>query len=175
MIKFERVSKYPDAVLPKRATAQSAGYDFCVAEDIIIPSYAEALYLMQTATRYYKNYTLEEMKALTNNLIKPTLVPTGIKCILEPNTYLELAVRSSLPVNSWLILANGIGAVDADYANPNNPNEGHIQFQLINLAPVQIQLKKGDRIGQGIIHRYLITDDDSATGNRIGGFGSTSK
>lgn len=65
--------------------------------------------------------------------------------------------------------------IDADYANSSNPNEGHIQFQLINLAPVQIQLKKGDRVGQGIIHRYLTTDDDSATGNRVGGFGSTSK
>lgn len=175
MIKFERVSKYPDAVLPKRATAQSAGYDFCVAEDIIIPSYAEALCLMQANTNYHKDYTLEEMKTLVKGLIGPTLVPTGIKCILEPDTYLKLAVRSSLPLNSWLILANGVGIVDADYASPSNPSEGHIQFQLINLAPVQIQLKKGDRIGQGIIHRYLTTDDDSATGNRVGGFGSTSK
>ena len=36
-------------------------------------------------------------------------------------------------------------------------------------------LKKGDIIGQGIIHKYEITDDDTATGNRVGGFGSTSK
>ena len=37
-MKFERVSKYPEAVLPVRKTAKSAGYDFTVAEDIIIPS-----------------------------------------------------------------------------------------------------------------------------------------
>jgi dUTPase len=36
-------------------------------------------------------------------------------------------------------------------------------------------LKKGDIIGQGIIKPYLITEDDNASGNRTGGFGSTSK
>ena len=42
-MKFERVSKYPDAVLPVRKTAKSAGYDFTVAEDIVIPAYVEYL------------------------------------------------------------------------------------------------------------------------------------
>ena len=37
MIKFEAVSRLPEAALPIRKTAQSAGYDFVVAEDIIIP------------------------------------------------------------------------------------------------------------------------------------------
>jgi len=38
--KFELISKYPDSsLLPKRATADSAGYDFVVAEDTIVPSY----------------------------------------------------------------------------------------------------------------------------------------
>jgi dUTPase len=40
MTKFELVSGYEDtSLLPKRATSGSAGYDFVVAEDIIIPSY----------------------------------------------------------------------------------------------------------------------------------------
>lgn len=43
MIKFERVSKYPDAVIPTRSTANSAGYDFTVAEDIVIPSYSNQM------------------------------------------------------------------------------------------------------------------------------------
>jgi len=40
-MKFEIVSKYTDAGLnlPKRKTRASAGYDFQVAEDIVIPSY----------------------------------------------------------------------------------------------------------------------------------------
>ena len=113
------------------------------------------------------------MSILTKNLkAKPTLVPTGIKCELNDNTYLELSVRSSCPLKYWLILANGVGIIDADYYN-NPDNEGHIYFQVINLTTFDIQLKKGDKIGQGIIKPYLTTDDDNAFGQRFGGFGST--
>ena len=47
---------------------------------------------------------------------------------------------------------------------------------MINLSPFPIALKKGDIIGQGIVKRYYVTDDD-ATGKeaiRVGGLGSTS-
>ena len=103
---------------------------------------------------------------------KPTLVPTGVKCAIPENMYLELSVRSSCPLKQWLILANGVGIIDADYYN-NPDNEGHIYFQVINLAPFDIQLKKGDAIGQGILKEYHVTDDDAAEGERAGGFGST--
>ena len=63
--------------------------------------------------------------------------------------------------------------IDADYYN-NAGNEGEIFLQLINLSPFNIQIKKGEAIGQGIILPYGITSDDAATGERIGGFGSTS-
>ena len=172
-MKFERVSKYPDAVLPVRKTAKSAGYDFTVAEDIIIPSCQKLL------DKFPKNQndlvSLEGVSILTKNLkAKPTLVPTGIKCELNDNTYLELSVRSSCPLKYWLILANGVGIIDADYYN-NPDNEGHIYFQMINLSPFDIQLHKCDVICQGIIKYYLTTDDDNASGERLVGFGSTSK
>ena len=64
--------------------------------------------------------------------------------------------------------------IDADYYN-NPDNEGEIFFQLINLSPYNIILKKGEKIGQGIIKQYLTTEDDAATGDRLGGFGSTTK
>ena len=40
MAKFEKVNKFIDVDinLPQRKTAASAGYDFEVAEDIVIPS-----------------------------------------------------------------------------------------------------------------------------------------
>ena len=104
--------------------------------------------------------------------IKPTLVSSGVKCIMEPNQYLELMVRSSTPLKYWLLLANAPGIVDADYAN-NPDNEGEIFFQLINLSPFDIQLKKGDIICQGIIKTYDKIDDDTSTATRDGGFGST--
>ena len=96
-----------------------------------------------------------------------------MKCQLDSNTYLELSVRSSCPLKYWLIMANSVGIIDSDYYN-NPDNEGEIFFQIINLSPYDIQLKKGDIIGQGIIKPYLITEDDNASGERMGGFGSTS-
>ena len=175
MVKFEKISKYEntDINLPSRKTEFSAGYDFEVAEDIIIPSYFDCVERLKIENAN-ELLTLEQMANLTKvTKAKPTLVPTGIKCSLDKNTYLELSVRSSCPLKYWLILANSVGIIDADYYN-NPDNEGHIYFQMINLSPYDIQLKKGDIIGQGIIKPYLITDDDAASGKRQGGFGSTS-
>lgn len=186
MAKFEKVSKFAEADinLPQRKTAYSAGYDFEVVEDIVIPSYHVLMNILdeehinifnvEDDVITFRPITLEEMAAATKKLkTKPTLVSTGMKCKLDPGTYLELSVRSSCPLKHWLILANGVGIIDADYYN-NPDNEGEIFFQVINLSPVDIQLHKGDIIGQGIIKPYLTTEDDDASGKRIGGFGSTS-
>lgn len=180
-MKFEIVSKYADAGLsvPVRKTKGSAGYDFQVAEDIVIPSYRDlrgelaAAQIDWSIKNMKSSCTLEETAALVKQTgAKPTLVPTGIKCEIPTGFYLELSVRSSCPLKHWLILANGVGIIDADYYN-NPDNEGHIFFQIINLAPFPILLKKGDAIGQGILKKYYLTDDDVAQGKRTGGFGST--
>ena len=179
-MKFEIISKYADAglSLPVRKTKASAGYDFQVAEDIIIPSYytlCNELAAAQITSEYCDDevLTLDKVAFLTKYAgCKPTLVPTGIKCEVPEDMYLELSVRSSCPLKHWLILANGVGIIDADYYN-NPDNEGHIFFQIINLSPFDIILKKGDAIGQGIFKKYYLTDDDAADGFRAGGFGST--
>ena len=180
MNKFEVVSAYADKEIniPTRATHAAAGYDFEVAEDIVVPSakklWDEVLYYI-TGPQYVV-MNLADIAAFTKEYkVKPTLVPTGIKCQLEKDCYLELSVRSSTPLKHWLILANGVGIIDGDYYN-NPDNEGHIYFQLINLSPFDIVLKKGDKIGQGIIKRFEVTDDDSKyeKKERAGGFGSTS-
>ena len=175
-IKFEKVSRFADADfnLPVRKTKNSAGYDFEVAEDICIPTWTSQLMALVKATPQPKEpYSLEEMAALTKQTkAKPTLVSTGVKCHLEEGYYLELSVRSSTPLKYWIILANSVGIIDADYCD-NPDNEGEIFFQVINLSPFSIQLRKGDIIGQGIIKRYEVTDNDKAIGERQGGFGST--
>lgn len=190
-IKFEKVSRFAetDISLPVRKTKASAGYDFEVAEDIVIESYDALMMdldqelgtkavkeaLFTNAMPVLKNYTLEEMAAATKKTrAKPSLVATGVKCRMPENTYLELNIRSSCPLKYWLVLANSVGVIDADYYN-NPDNEGEIFFQIINLSPFPIQLKKGDIIGQGIFKEYLTTEDDAAGGERTGGFGSTSK
>lgn len=178
-MKFEIVSKYTDAglSLPERKTQASAGYDFQVAEDTIVPSYFKLMDKMMNAVHENCHtagtFTLNEMALVTKDFrAKPTLVPTGIKCEMPKDFYLELSVRSSCPLKHWLILANGVGIIDADYYN-NLDNEGHIYFQMINLSPFDIELKKGDTIGQGILKKYFATDNDEAHGERLGGFGST--
>lgn len=195
MAKFEVVSKYADAglPLPVRATANSAGYDFVVAKDTVLKPYEDHdrelrllhdVSLQQVLSNLFESakgktvtqpLTLADIANLTGkHKNRPTLVSTGMKCKLDPSTYLELSVRSSTPLKHWIVLANGVGIIDADYYN-NPDNEGEIFLQLINLSPYDILLKKGEKIGQGIIKQYLTTEDDVATGDRLGGFGSTSK
>ena len=144
---FEIVSKYADAglELPMRKTEFSAGYDLVAAEDIVIPSMYNMMeetlenLLVEVAKDQY--LSLETMAELTKQAdYRPTLVSTGVKCKLEPGTYLELSVRSSTPLKHWLLLANGVGIIDADYYN-NESNEGEIFLQIINLSPFNIMIK----------------------------------
>ena len=132
--------------LPVRSTRNSAGYDIEVAEDVVIPAFK----LGQ----------------------KPILVKTGLKAYMQSDEVLILANRSSNPVKRGLILANSIGVVDSDYyGNPDN--DGHIMFAFFNFKNEDIEIKKGEKIGQGIFQKYLVTDNDIAGGERTGGFGST--
>ena len=170
--RFELVSKYAgqEELLPVRKTAESAGYDFVVAEDITIPPLKD---MYESIEKFAGVKTLEEIAKITKETkTKFTLVPTGVCCKLDPGTYLELSVRSSCPLKHWLIMANSVGIIDGDYYH-NPDNEGHIFFQMINLSPFTISLKKGDTIGQGIIKPYLKTENDQTIAERVGGFGST--
>ena len=177
--KFERVTNYPEAILPTRATSESAGYDFYVAEDIIIPAYEKQRQILTNDLGWRPDlWSLNEVAKLTKERdCKPTLVPTGVKCYLANNHYLQLSLRSSCPLKYWLILANGVGIIDKDYYN-NPDNEGHIYFQIINLFPFDIVLYKGDKIGQGVILPYatageLYEKEHAPAAARTGGFGST--
>ena len=191
MNNFEVVKRFKEDIsiperinLPKRATANAAGYDFEVAEDTVVPSFWKLMKKFeleqQRSAEMRDNNDLWSLTDIANATkalkIKPTLVPTGVKCHLESDRYLELSVRSSLPLKHWLILANGVGIIDADYySNPDN--DGEIMFQLINLSPFDIQLKAGDRIGQGIIKKYGLVEGDryDLGAARLGGFGSTNE
>lgn len=146
MVKFEKVNKITEDIkLPERSTLNSAGYDFFAIEDVTVPA-----------------------KKLTR-------VMTGVKCELMPNQVLILANRSSNPSKKGLILANGIGVVDADYyGNPDN--DGEMGFEFYNILDEDIVIKKGEKLGQGIIIKFDKTEDDYISNpykTRVGGFGST--
>ena len=105
-------------------------------------------------------------------MFKPVLVPTGVKAYMGDEEVLILANRSSNPLKRSLILANGIGVIDADYYG-NEDNDGHIMGQFINFGSEAVFIKKGERIFQGMFQPFLIADNDVAGGKRVGGHGST--
>lgn len=177
MRKFAKVSKYvddPSVKLPVRSTEKSAGYDFFAAEDTIIPSYWKKLaQLFEREKAVDAPLTLEESAAYNkDHALKAVTVPTGVKVYLEADEELELRSRSSVGTKNLLMLPNGVGTIDADYVD-NPDNEGLIMIAFINFSPCDISIKKGDKIGQGIIHKYLKVDEDDVTSKREGGFGST--
>ncbi|GAV21636.1 dUTP diphosphatase [Carboxydothermus pertinax] len=141
---FEVVSFYAEKNinLPRRKTRASAGYDLEAAIDVEI------------------------------NPGEVKLVPTGLKAFMPEDEVLLIYIRSSLAVKRGLLLANGVGVVDADYYN-NPENEGHILVPLFNPQGKPVAIKKGERIAQGIFTKYQKTYDDEAYDVRTGGFGST--
>lgn len=150
MRKFEKVERLKNInfKLPERKTKGSAGYDFECLEDVYIPPYK-----------------------LGDN---PTLVPTGVKCLMEDDEFLMLVNRSSNPKKKKLVIPNSMGIIDADYYN-NPDNEGEMMFAFYNLSTEPILIEKGYALGQGIFIKYGKTYDDKVEMQRVGGFGSTSK
>ncbi len=134
--------------LPVRKTKYSAGYDIEAAEDTVIPSFKKGM--------------------------APTLIKTGIKAYMQDDEFLALYNRSSNPKKKGLILANSVGIIDKDYYE-NPDNDGHIMFAFYNIKEEDVVIKKGEAIGQGIFQKFFAVDNDGAEGERVGGFGSTSK
>ena len=134
--------------LPVRKTKYSAGYDVEAAEDTVIPSFKKGM--------------------------APTMVKTGIKAYMQDNEMLLLYNRSSNPKKKGLILAYSVGVIDKDYyGNPDN--DGHFMFAFYNIKDEDVEIKKGECIGQAIFQKFLLTDNDNADGIRMSGFGSTGR
>lgn len=99
------------------------------------------------------------------------MIWTDIKASMYYDNVLLLFVRSSMGKHP-VVIANGTGIIDSDYyGNPDN--DGNIGFRLLNLGDTSYEIKKGDRIGQGMFTKYLTIKDDNTTTERTGGFGST--
>ena len=138
---------YDKIKIPKRGTKHSAGYDFSTPVPITMR----------------KGYKL--------------LIPTGIKCRFEDwedNWHLQLYVRSSIGIKHGVVLTNGTGVIDGDYYN-NADNEGDIFMALHCENDMVCHFDAGERIMQGVLTVHGVTDDDTATGERSGGVGSTGK
>ena len=145
---FEVVSTYEGKgiSLPQRKTRKSAAYDLEAAEDVTVPAGPGG----------------------------KAVVPTGIKAYMQDDEVLMIHIRSGISFKSTTSLLNDVGVIDADYYN-NPDNEGHILVGIVNHSSVSVQIKKGDRVAQGIFEQYLLADGDDAEGERNGGIGSTGK
>lgn len=147
---FEIASGWEDKEikLPIRKTANSAAYDLEAAEDIVLPSFEKGM--------------------------KPTLIPTGLKSYMASDEVLIIVPRSSSPKKQGISFPHSMGVIDSDYYE-NPDNDGHIFVQVINLKDEDVVIKKGDTVAQAMFQKYLTVDNDNATGERLGGFGSTDK
>ena len=138
-------SIYDNIKLPQRATSRSAGYDFFLPSSISMDAGSEML------------------------------IPTGIRCKMDPEYALIICPKSGLGSKFRFQLNNTFGLIDADYYYSDN--EGHMFCKVINDSREgkQIVLDSGAKFVQGFFFKYGITEDDNAEGIRNGGFGSTGK
>lgn len=130
-MKFERIAKYPEAALPKRATTGAAGYDFECCETTVIPPHSIRL------------------------------IPTGIKAQIDQGYYLQIALRSSTPNKKGLMLANSIGIIDEDYYNnPGNEGHIMFQVYNFTENDVTIPVGERIGQGV-FLKYFTVEDDDS--------------
>src|SRR6187402_2932225 len=139
-----RIKRLQPAVgLPETATSGAAGFDLAAAADVEVPPRSIRL------------------------------VGTGLVIGVPAGHFLGVFARSSTPLKRGLMVANGVGIVDADYCGPTD----EIKIEVYNFTAAPVRVEAGDRLAQGVLMPYVRaewTEDARAhrSDNR-GGFGST--
>ncbi|OWZ84294.1 dUTP diphosphatase [Natranaerobius trueperi] len=111
-------------------------------------------------------------------IIKPNssiIIWSNIKAAMEDDEVLKIYVRSSMGIKKKIMLANTVGIIDSSYyGNPSN--DGNIGIALYNYGDTPVTIQEGERIAQGIFHKYLTVENDHVINKeRTGGIGSTEK
>jgi dUTP pyrophosphatase len=138
-----KIKRLDDSVrLPLRNSLKAAAFDLASAADVAIAPHGIAL------------------------------IGTGLVISVPDGYFLGIFARSSLPLKRGLIVANGVGVIDADYCGPDD----EIKIQVLNVTDTMVTVFKGERIAQGIvlpcpqIEWEEVTEVSAPT---RGGFGST--
>lgn len=113
---------------------------------------------------------------LTLNSLERTLIPTGLKFELSPNTELQVRPRSGMALKYGISVLNTPGTVDEGY-------RGEVGIITVNLSNESYTINPGDRIAQGVITNVigqnisslLKTKNLNETERGSDGFGSTGK
>src|SRR6187397_2046206 len=75
------------------------------------------------------------------------LVPTGLVIEVPTGHFLAIFARSSTPLKRGLMVANGVGVLDPDYCGPQD----EVMIQVLNVTDAPVEVRRGDRIAQGIV------------------------
>lgn len=169
-------------VLPSRETKYSVGFDVYANETVAIGAGETKLISLGISL------CIEE--------IKKAVEAHGLNFEwFMTQHYFDLCLRSSLALKNGLIIPNGAGKIDLDYKDEikmiiHNPiTEQHVTWwvdMILNMVQISNRfntdntanytIKKGDKIGQLILHRHegwLIDEKYTKNNLRVGGFGST--
>ena len=132
----------PTIDLPTPATGGAAGFDLAASVDVDIPPHGIRL------------------------------VSTGLVIAVPHGYFLGIFARSSTPLKRGLIVANGVGVIDADYCGPTD----EIKIQVLNVTDASVRVLRGDRLAQGIVLPAPRIEWDEVAGMTVAsrcGFGST--
>lgn len=124
--------------------------------------------------RSTKNSMAYDFYSPEDFILKPKesyLLKTGIKAYMQEDEGLIINVRSSMG-KKGIMFSNTSAWIDSDfYNNPNN--EGEIGLMFYNYGNETWEVKKNDRVAQGMFIKYLKVDNDNASKERVSGIGST--
>ena len=99
---------------------------------------------------------------------------TGLVLCVPDGYVLFISARSSMPRKHGLSIPQGFGLIDNDFCGPND----ELLLQVLNFTNQPVEVKKGDRLMQGIfLPRLLCTfnEVDQLDTPSRGGFGSTGR
>jgi dUTP pyrophosphatase len=100
------------------------------------------------------------------------LVRTGLIIEVPAGHFLGIFARSSTPLKRGLIVANGVGVIDPDYSGPTD----EVMVQVLNFTQNEVQVRRGDRLAQGIVlpaPRVTWDEVEAIRPVTRGGFGAT--
>jgi dUTP pyrophosphatase len=123
------------------------------------------------ATEHSAGYDFYSPVDVTIQPHEMIMIWTDVKAHMYYDNALMIMPRSSMGKQP-IMIANTIGLIDNDYYG-NESNDGNIGFRLLNLGDTPYEIKVGDRIGQGVFIKYGTVKEDTVSGTRTGGFGST--
>lgn len=101
------------------------------------------------------------------------IIPTGLAMALPEGYEAQIRPRSGLALKHSVTVLNTPGTIDADY-------RGEVGVILINHGRATFAVKRGERIAQMVIQRYVQAEWQTveqlpASSRASGGFGSTGK